>query len=244
MTSHNYTAWVLKPGSNEKYKADEPTEDPSKPRTTKKAEATDHQPLDPYEEHVLDYFSRAADPTKHQAEYFEQRAGGRQEYQYFQPIRLRQQCMGCHQSLSGHNILGSAGLPNPNPPQVGDLLGVVEIVLSDADTQTALNKNRAIFIATAIITFFVAMLAAYLIVRYIIVKPLKHLRDVSDEVSRGNIESRAEIHTGDEFEELGSAFNKMLRHLVTMQDELRRRQHESRSSRSTSWRRPTCGFTS
>jgi signal transduction histidine kinase len=221
VTSHDYTAWVLKPGSNEKYKADEPIDDPSKPRTAKKSEAADHQPLDPFEEKVLDYFSRPADPTRQQAEYFEQRVGERQEYQYFQPIRLRQQCMGCHQSLSGHNILGSAGLPNPNPPQVGDLLGVVKIVLSDADTQNALNWNRAILIATAIITFFVAMLTAYVIVRYVIVKPLKHLRDVSDEVSRGNIESRADIHTGDEFEDLGSAFNKMLRHLVTIQEELR-----------------------
>ena len=30
-----------------------------------------------------------------------------------------------------------------------------------------------------------AMVALYVIVRYVIVKPLKHLRDVSDEVSRG-----------------------------------------------------------
>ena len=82
-------------------------------------------------------------------------------------------------------------------------------------------KNRAIFITTAIVTVFMAMMASYVIVRYVIVKPLKHLRNVSDEVSRGNIEARAEIHTGDEFEELGTAFNKMLRHLVAVQDELR-----------------------
>ena len=44
---------------------------------------------------------------------------------------------------------------------------------------------------------------------------------VSDAISRGNISLRAEIHTGDEFEELGLAFNRMLRHLVTVQEELR-----------------------
>ena len=42
----------------------------------------------------------------------------------------------------------------------------------------------------------------------------KHLRDVSDEIARGNLEPRADIHTGDEFEDLGHAFNRMLRHLV------------------------------
>ena len=73
----------------------------------------------------------------------------------------------------------------------------------------------------AIITVFLAMVALYVIVRYVIVKPLQHLRDVSDDVSRGNIELRADIHTGDEFEELAMAFNRMLRHLIDTQDELR-----------------------
>jgi signal transduction histidine kinase len=66
------------------------------------------------------------------------------------------------------------------------------------------------------------MLAAYLIVRYVIVKPLEHLRDVSDEVRRGNVDARADIHTADEFEELGVAFNRMLRGLVESQEELRK----------------------
>ncbi len=65
------------------------------------------------------------------------------------------------------------------------------------------------------------MMASYVIVRYVIVKPLKHLRDVSDAISRGNIDKRADIHTGDEFEDLAVAFNRMLRHLVEAQEELR-----------------------
>ncbi len=76
-------------------------------------------------------------------------------------------------------------------------------------------------LATAIITMFLAMVASYMIVRYVIVKPLRHLRDVSDAISHGNIALRAEIHTGDEFEALALAFNRMLRHLVNVQEELR-----------------------
>ncbi len=76
-------------------------------------------------------------------------------------------------------------------------------------------------LATAIGTAFLAMLAAYAIVRYVIVKPVLHLKDVSDQVARGNLEQRADIRTGDEFEELSHAFNRMLRHLVAVQDELR-----------------------
>ncbi len=76
-------------------------------------------------------------------------------------------------------------------------------------------------LATAIITFLLAMIAAWVIVKYIIVKPLKHLRDVSEEVAQGDFGKRAEINTADEFEELGKAFNKMLRNLVESQDNLK-----------------------
>ena len=100
-------------------------------------------------------------------------------------------------------------------------MAVAMITIPDGGTQKAINDNRAIFLATAIVTVFLAMIASYVIVRYVIVKPLKHLRDVSEEISHGNMEARAEIHTADEFEELGTAFNKMVRHLVTTQDQLK-----------------------
>jgi signal transduction histidine kinase len=87
--------------------------------------------------------------------------------------------------------------------------------------QEKLNVNSAILWTCAFVTVFLAMLTSYAIVRYVIVKPLRHLRDVSDAVTRGNIDLRAEIHTGDEFEELSTAFNRMLRTLITIQEELR-----------------------
>jgi len=59
------------------------------------------------------------------------------------------------------------------------------------------------------------------IVRYVITKPVMHLKKVSDAIAQGNLELRAEIRTGDEFEELSHAFNRMLRHLVTIQEELK-----------------------
>jgi signal transduction histidine kinase len=69
------------------------------------------------------------------------------------------------------------------------------------------------------VTAFLAMLSAYAIVRYVIVKPVLHLKEVSDAVARGALDQRADIRTGDDFEELSHAFNRMLRHLVTMQEE-------------------------
>ncbi len=107
-------------------------------------------------------------------------------------------------------VLARNGLPiTDKTPDLGDCIGVVKVILPDSGTQSAINFNRAVLLATAIITVFLAMIAAYVIVRYIIVKPLKHLRDVSDEVSRGDFDARADIQTADEFEELAKAFNKM-----------------------------------
>ena len=63
---------------------------------------------------------------------------------------------------------------------------------------------------------------SYLIVRYVIVKPVKHLKEVSDAIAAGELNVRSEIQTGDEFEDLSHAFNRMLRNLVSMQDQLRK----------------------
>lgn len=139
------------------------------------------------------------------------------EYHYYQPIRFRQDCVLCHE------YRGPAGAVGERPRYAeGDLMAVVKLVMPDAVTRRAINRNRALLLATAIITVFLAMLVAYAIVRYVIVKPLEHLREVTDEVRRGNIDARAEIHTADEFEELGVAFNRMLRGLIDTQEELRK----------------------
>jgi signal transduction histidine kinase len=145
------------------------------------------------------------------------RTDDNQEYHYYQPIRFRQDCALCHEY---RGTVGAAAAGRPKLAE-GDLMAVVKVVMPDAVTRKAINWNRAILLATAIITVFLAMLVAYAIVRYVIVKPLEHLRDVSDEVRRGNVEARAEIHTADEFEELGVAFNRMLRGLIDTQEELK-----------------------
>jgi two-component system, NarL family, sensor histidine kinase BarA len=174
---------------------------------------------------VLDKFANAPAPTPdadgRTHEFYDYRPPEKTDYYYYQPIRISRSCMPCHSGISDAVILGANGFTSPLLLREGDLIGIMRVVISYSSTQDALNKNRAIFLATAIITVFLAMIAAYAIVRYVIVKPLKHLRDISDEIARGNMEARAEIHTADEFEELGMAFNKMVRHLVSTQEEIK-----------------------
>jgi signal transduction histidine kinase len=49
---------------------------------------------------------------------------------------------------------------------------------------------------------------------------------VANAVREGDVEKRAVIRTGDEFEELGSAFNRMLRQLLSQQSELKQSKGE------------------
>jgi signal transduction histidine kinase len=135
-------------------------------------------------------------------------------YVYYQPVFAKHKCVACHASPAGGELY-------LKDLQDGDLMTVFRVKMDTKDTQYAQQKNRSLLIVLGICTVFLAMAAMYFIVRYVIVKPLVHLRDVSDAVRRGDVEQRAVIHTGDEFEELGAAFNRMLRQLLCQQDELR-----------------------
>jgi signal transduction histidine kinase len=190
-------------------------------------------PLDEEEIKIRDEFLEArheAPPGTATPEFRELR--GAAEYRYYQAIRLEPSCaVTCHVPPPGGSGIDStgfgvsfAGAPvSANAPQLsrGDLMAVAKVTIPNERTQQRLDKNWAILLATAIVTVFLAMVTSYAIVRYVVVKPLRHLRDTSDAISRGNTALRAEIHTGDEFEDLATAFNRMLRHLVTVQDEIR-----------------------
>src|SRR5205823_4812489 len=103
-----------------------------------------------------------------------------------------------------------------------DLLAMVKVIATTKSIEESIIWNRAVLISTALVAALLIMTGSYLIVRYVIVKPVKHLKDVSDAISAGELNVRSEIQTGDEFEDLSHAFNRMLRNLVSMQDRLRK----------------------
>ncbi|MFO0817806.1 MAG: ATP-binding protein [Pirellulales bacterium] len=142
------------------------------------------------------------------------------KYQYYAPIRWRSTCTHCHQTLFNAGVMPAAEASDADSHALP--FRVVRVELSYKDTQDAIQQTQAILWTVGILTIFVAMVALYIIVRYVVVKPLRHLRDVSDDISRGKMETRAEIRTGDEFQELADSFNRMLRHLTDTQANLRR----------------------
>lgn len=133
---------------------------------------------------------------------------------YYAPLRAAKSCLGCHQDI--------AQARNRAPLAAGDLLGMIRIRMPTKAIEEGVHWNRAILWATALVTALLIMAGSWIIVRYIIVKPVKHLKEVSDAISAGELNVRSEIQTGDEFEDLSHAFNRMLRNVVSMQEQWRK----------------------
>ena len=153
-------------------------------------------------------------------------ARSKSEFRYVQAVLFKKNCLiDCHGAddnhIDNHMMRPTEGGKTWVPTREGDLAGMVVINLPMEQTKKAIHSNRAILITAALVTAILAMVASYVIVRYVIVKPVKHLRDVSDAIAAGKLTIRSQIQTGDEFEELSHAFNRMLHNLVAMQQELR-----------------------
>jgi two-component system, NarL family, sensor histidine kinase BarA len=128
---------------------------------------------------------------------------------YAAPQRAREGCIDCHRSKS---------------PAIkeGDLMGAIVITFPVESTRTVIKANRIILVGAAIVTAVLSMIVFYAVVRLIIVQPVKHLKRVADRVTEGDLDIRAELETGDEFETLSKSFNRMLQRLDASQEELRR----------------------
>jgi two-component system sensor histidine kinase BarA len=137
------------------------------------------------------------------------------EYRYYGAVIATETCTACHHHKNRQTADGTV------PVATGDLIGMARITLPLSAVESSLHATNALVITTEIVKVVLAILAIYLVVRYVITKPVLHLKKVSDAIAHGNLDMRADIRTGDEFEELSHAFNRMLRHLVTVQEELR-----------------------
>ena len=149
-------------------------------------------------------------------------------YHYYEPIRASRSCsLTCHLSqpdlpgVPGGNPLGGASAPGGRPWKEGDVMGIVHVALPTRDVREQIRFWWNILLSAAIVTMFMAIIAFYGTIRYLIVRPLRHLCEVTDAIRAGNLSRRANIHSGDIFQMLGDALNRMLRNLVTVQEDLR-----------------------
>ncbi|MHB8900939.1 MAG: ATP-binding protein [Thermoguttaceae bacterium] len=189
-----------------------------RPDAPQYGEAQSGHPADQFEADLIGRFMQPLQEGEKAPAPVTRSSPGNETYYYYQPLYTERECLGiCHY----HPPPGAFVPISPDRLAVGDLMAVARISLPNASLRDAVTRAWNWLLAVAIITAFLAMIAFYIVIRYVVVRPVRHLRDVSDSVARGDINMRADIRTGDEFEALAVAYNRMLRHLVDAQDELR-----------------------
>ena len=129
---------------------------------------------------------------------------------YIKVFRATESCISCH------NPQGSA-----RPFSRNELIGVAVIQMPAAEISKAILLNRVLVIVAGLIAGTGAIVAFYLITQRVILRPIRQLRAIANNVSEGNLDIRSAIQTGDEYERLANAFNHMLDGLQATQERLR-----------------------
>ncbi len=137
---------------------------------------------------------------------------GRLQSHYVRVFRATDRCISCH------NPQGSAGAFGLNEP-----IGAVLIQSRDLGSETSKTvfMNRVWIIVAGLIGGAGAIVAFYMITQRVILRPIRQLRALANNVAEGNLEIRSSIATRDEYEKLAKAFNHMLDALQATQEKLR-----------------------
>jgi len=117
------------------------------------------------------------------------------------------------------NILGVLGEDTGSgrrPP----LIGLIDVRLAAPKTDEALVWTRVMILLAGLLAGFLAVLVFYIVVQKLILAPVRELTVLTDDIAGGNLSARANIDTGDEFQELGHSFNAMLAQLERARVEL------------------------
>ena len=130
---------------------------------------------------------------------------GNQYFQYIVPLFLEKQCLNCHQ-WEGYSV--------------NAVRGGLSVFLPVDDLLSATRKNHLKLAVAGTGLIVVTISTLFMLMRRFVIKPLKKLEEMTDEISKGNLQARVNISTGDEFEKLGHSFNSMAQSLSRGRDHL------------------------
>ncbi len=130
---------------------------------------------------------------------------------YVQLVRANERCLACH------NPQGSAIVFNKNQK-----IGALTVRMSAQDLSRMVLLNRLWIVVAGLLAATGAMVAFYAITQRVILRPIRQLRALVNNIAEGNFDVRSSIQTGDEYERLSEAFNHMLDNLMESQGKLQR----------------------
>jgi len=129
---------------------------------------------------------------------------------YVRVFRATDSCISCH------NPQGTA-----SPLGRNELIGAVVIQQPAGEVAGTKLFNLVCIVVAGLIGGTGAIIAFYMITQRVILRPIRQLRALANNVAEGNLDTRSAIKTGDEYEKLSAAFNNMLDGLQAAQEKLR-----------------------
>ncbi len=113
--------------------------------------------------------------------------------------------------------------PDVSATDIADpLVGVLLIQVRADPIEHQQMLNRIYIVVAGLLAGLLAIGVFWFITTRIILSPVRVLRDTAEKVTEGDLNIRADINTGDEFEQLSDAFNHMLERIAVHQEDLRR----------------------
>ena len=129
---------------------------------------------------------------------------------YVHIVRASESCISCH------NPHGSAFSFNLHEP-----IGAIVVTTPARELEKTEYLNRLWLVIAGLLACTGAVVTFYIIMQRVILRPVRQLRALANNVAEGNLDVRSAIKTGDEYERLAEAFNKMLDRLQESQEKLR-----------------------
>ena len=110
---------------------------------------------------------------------------------YFKPYENKTECRRCHTSS-------------------GNIIGVLNININTSSLVSALSQDVKIVNIFMLLSSLIIAGVISFVVNLLISKPLQRLHEGMSNVAENNLESKIEINSGDEFEEVANHFNNMV----------------------------------
>jgi two-component system, NarL family, sensor histidine kinase BarA len=138
---------------------------------------------------------------------------------YAKVFRANEHCIACHNSQVVANPISFAS---------NEVVGVALVQYRDLGGEISKIRlvNRVGTLIAGLLGGTGAIVAFYWITQRVILRPIRQLRAIANNVAEGNLDIRSTITTRDEYERLAEAFNHMLDNLQAAQVKLREANHQ------------------
>lgn len=152
-----------------------------------------------------------------------------ERYRYVIPLFARDNCLSCHQpnvNTAAFDLAWLTGVTVPaatTRPYIDarEFIGIASVDIPAQVSSRQLLLNRVVFLTAGLLAGLFAIVTLYLIITRLILQPVRVLQETAEKVSAGDLNIRADINSGDEFQQLSETFNAMLANLKSGSDKLR-----------------------